>query len=110
MNRLFFLIFFFWAEVREKAAAFLGVENEAAGGPESGAAAVSGLRTGKGLGTRNKGRDVDFNADLTARNAGLETLAPRSALLEVHLQAWGNTGGDGWSEQLVRHVESPTVG
>ncbi len=98
MNRFFFLILLFCAEVRENAAAILGVESEAAGGLESGAAAVYGLRTGKGLGTGDRGRDVDFTADLTDRNAGSATLA----LIRSPFASLGKQGRRWLSEPLVR--------
>lgn len=50
MNRLFFLVLLFWAEVREDAAAIVGLESGVASRPESGAATVSGLRTREELG------------------------------------------------------------
>lgn len=101
-NRLF-LILLFWAEVEEKADIIIGLESGAAGrfasgaagGLESGAAAGSGLRTGMVLGAGNGGREADFSTDGTDVNPVSATLAPRSALLETHLRAWGNTGGDG---------------
>ncbi len=61
----------------------------AAGGLDSGAAAVSGLRTEKELGTVDRKRDADLSADRTDWYAGSAILAPRSALFDVHLRAWG---------------------
>lgn len=43
---------------------------------ERGAAAVSGLRTGKDLGIGDRGRDVDLSTDQTDVNVGSATLAP----------------------------------
>lgn len=70
------------------------LDHGAAGKLHCGAAGVSVLRTGKALGTGDCKRNVDFSADLTDQNAGSTTLAPRSALLEVHFRARGNTGGN----------------
>jgi len=45
------------------------------------------------LGAGNGGREADFSADGTDVNPVSATLAPRSALLETHLQAWGKHRG-----------------
>ncbi len=55
---------------------------------------------GGGLGRRG----ADFSADRTDVTDGSSTFAPRSALLEAHLRARGNTRECGGLQPLVRHL------
>ncbi len=50
-------------------------------------------------------READLSADQTDVKPGSDTFAPRSALLETHLRARGNTRGGGRPQPLVRHWE-----
>ncbi len=55
-------------------------------------------------------READFSTDRTDVKHGSDTFAPRSALLEAHLRARGNTRGCGQPQPLVRHVEVTSEG
>ncbi len=57
------------------------------------------LSGGGGFGKRG----ADFSADRTDVKHGSSTFAPRSALLETHLRARGNTRECGRPQSLVRH-------
>ncbi len=50
-------------------------------------------------------READLSADQTDVKPGSDTFALRSALLETHLRARGNTRGGGRPQPLVRHWE-----
>ncbi len=55
-------------------------------------------------------READLSADQTDVKPGSDTFAPRSALLETHLRARGNTRGGGRPQPLVRHWEVTSEG
>ncbi len=64
------------------------------------AGGLAGTADGGGLGRRG----ADFSADRTDVTDGSSTFAPRSALLEAHLRARGNTRECGGLQPLVRHL------